>query len=96
MEHYATSRILDEELESFIADRLPGDTATVVKIKIQSKADESMIIAQQIVLFVKWLGYEVSFDIGESLFVPAGAPEMEKVQLIDRSGSPEIYIKNIR
>lgn len=52
-EHPSTSRVLDESLEEFIGDWLPEDTSTPIKIKMESKATESMIITQQIVVFVK-------------------------------------------
>jgi len=96
MEHHATSRVLDEELESFIGDWLPDDWSIVVKIKMQSKADESMIITQQIVVFVKSLGHEIAFEVGESLFAPVWSPEMWKIQLISRAGMPEVYVKDLK
>lgn len=52
-EDLPNARFLDEELQEFIQDRLPEDTTKEIKIKMQSQAIESMIIAKNIVLFVK-------------------------------------------
>ena len=94
-EHPSTSRVLDEVLEEFIGDWLPSDIATPIKIKMESKATESMIITQQIVVFVKWRGHDIVFEVGESLFAPAWTPEMQKIKLIHHANNPEIYIRDL-
>lgn len=94
-EDLPNARFLDEELQEFIQDRLPEDTSKEIKIKMQSQAIESMIIAKNIVIFVKWLGYPINFEVGESNFVPAGSPEMNKIQLVKHAHDFEIYIKDV-
>ncbi len=94
-EDLPNARFLDEELQEFIQDWLPEDTSKEIKIKMQSQAIESMIITKNIVMFVKWLGYPINFEVGESNFVPAGSPEMNKIQLIQHAHDFEVYIKDI-
>ena len=94
-EDLPNARFLDEEMQDFIQDRLPADTDTEIKIKMQSQAIESMIIAKNIVLFVKELGYPIAFEVGESKFVPPGSPEMNKIQLVQHADGFEIYIKDV-
>ena len=48
-----SARSLDEEMEEFIGDWLPSDTSTEIKVRIESKAVESMTIAKNIILFIK-------------------------------------------
>jgi DNA integrity scanning protein DisA with diadenylate cyclase activity len=90
-----SARSLDEEMEEFIGDWLPSDTNTEIKVRIESKAVESMTIAKNIVLFIKWLGYDITFEVGEALFVPTWSAEMNKIQLIHHANNCEIYIKDI-
>lgn len=52
-EDLPNARFLDEEMQEFIQDRLPANTNTEIKIKMESQAIESMIIAKNIVLFIK-------------------------------------------
>ena len=88
-------RYIDEEMEELITDRLPLDTAIVIKIIMQSQHIESMTITKNIVLFVKWLWYEVDFTVGELTFIPKWCPEMQRICFIEHpNGSPEIYIKD--
>jgi hypothetical protein len=95
VEDLSTWRYIDEEMEELITDRLPLDTAIVIKIIMQSQHIESMTITKNIVLFVKWLWYEVDFTVGELTFIPKWCPEMQRICFIEHpNGSPEIYIKD--
>jgi len=95
VEDLSTWRYIDEDMEELITDRLPWDTDIVIKIIMQSQHIESMTITKNIVLFVKWLWYEVDFTVGEVAFLPKWCPEMQRICFIDdTNGSPEIYIKD--